>query len=117
MAVYREGYHAVEEIQKASKQIYPDAADYGAPVKKGDNLWNLANQLVEWYPAPNKIRERYDYGTGTTVITWAELMDEWAVSDNRKSVKEAMDLYKITYVQVKNNRLPGYDGYIYIEKH
>ena len=48
-AVYREGYHIIDELKKASVQIYPDAADYGVPVKKGDKYWKMAQQLVTWY--------------------------------------------------------------------
>ena len=45
MAVYREGYKAIELIAKHSVQIFRDACDKGAPTKKGDNLWNAAKQL------------------------------------------------------------------------
>ena len=36
MSVYKEGYYIIDEIERASYQIYPDAADYGAPVVKGN---------------------------------------------------------------------------------
>lgn len=45
MAVYREGYKAIEMIEKSSKRIYNDACDYGAPTKSGDVIWNYAKQL------------------------------------------------------------------------
>lgn len=38
MAVYREGYKAIEAIKRASRQIYNDACDYGAPTKKGEPI-------------------------------------------------------------------------------
>ena len=34
MSVYKEGYKAIEMIERSSKQIYSDACDFGAPTKK-----------------------------------------------------------------------------------
>ena len=43
-------------------------------------------------------------------------MDEWAVSDQRKTVEEATDRYMIEYVTCTGGKCKGKDGYIYIEK-
>jgi hypothetical protein len=49
MSVYKEGYHIISTISKHSERIFDDAADYGAPVRNGDQLWCNASQLVDWY--------------------------------------------------------------------
>lgn len=72
MSVYKEGYYAVSQILNNSKQIWNDSADFGAPYKKGDQIWNLVVQLAT------------DYGINSTIVkhpTYSEitvaLMDEW----------------------------------------
>jgi len=52
MAVYREGFHAVQTITAGQARIFNDACDYGTPTAKGDRVWNLAKQLVESYGIP-----------------------------------------------------------------
>lgn len=41
MAIYREGYKAIEAIERASKRIYNDACDFDAPTKKGRQYLEL----------------------------------------------------------------------------
>lgn len=118
MAVYREGYKALELIQKRSKQIYDDACDFGALTRKGDELWNAAKQLIDWYGDKNRKQE--DYSTGATITCDFTLIDEWAVSDERKTEEEATEKYRLTYVHCKNGiktKEGKYDGYFYIERY
>lgn len=112
MAVYREGYYAIKEIQKASKQIYPDACDYGVLVKKGDSIWNLAKQLGDWYGDKNT-RVVNKYSTGTSSDITVTLIDEWAVSDEVKTISQATENYHLSYVTCNDK---GYDGIISVTK-
>lgn len=106
MSVYKEGYYAVELINKASKQIYSDACDYGAPVKKGDSLWNWTKQLVEWYGVQGT-RQVSEYGTGATVEHVVELMDEWNTG--------RIDRFKVSYITTRGDR--RHDGYVTVSKY
>lgn len=58
MAIYREGYHAIELIEENSVQIFPDACDFGAPVRKGDEIWNRSKQLIDWWIIRSKLLSR-----------------------------------------------------------
>jgi hypothetical protein len=120
MAVYREGYKTVEKIQKESKQVFNDACDLGAPVQKNSELWNDIKQLFDWYgDKATKIKE-----TTTTFSFGFILMDEWAVSDERKTVKQATENYKLTYTILKaykskpylNPEFKNVHGFVTIDK-
>lgn len=111
MAVYREGYHAIELIQNNSFQIFPDACDFGVPVKKGDEIWNWSKQLIEQYGVEGTRKENR-YGTGYSVEAQVELMDEWAVSDRRKTEKQATDRFIVQFVSCSEGRCKGSIGYI-----
>lgn len=111
MAVYREGYKAVELIENSSKRIFPDACDYGAPTKVGDSIWNSLKQLKEWYGVEDT---RHKDEFGCTVVV--ELMDEWAVSDGRKNIKEATERFLVTYVICKKGECKGFDGFASVVK-
>jgi hypothetical protein len=113
MAVYKEGYSIVNSILRNSKQVYPDAADYGVLVKKGDSNWNGIKQLVEWYGVKGT-REETRYSTGSSVLHKVMLMDEWAVSDGIKTETQATEYYMVSYVTLKDK--PGYDGLVTIWK-
>lgn len=117
MAVYREGYHIVESLEKQHRQIWSDAADCGVPVCKGDANWNAAKQLVEWYGVKGT-RSEHVYGDGKlqgiTITQEVMLMDEWAVSDERKTVKEATEIYRITFTTTP--RIKGYEAIITVDK-
>ena len=111
MAVYREGFHAISEIQKSSVQIFSDSCDFGAPCKKGDRIWNLAKQLVDWYKLDGT-RKEWSMGVTNDV----KLIDEWAVSDERKTLNQATEIYRVSYNKTTSGRCKGFDGYISIEK-
>lgn len=117
MAVYREGYSIVEKIQRAPKQIWGDSADYGVLVKKGDENFNAMKQFVEWYGVEGT-RVQSNYSTGTSVAQHVQLMDEWAVSDQRKTVAEATDMYNAEYVTISDPKLlkQGYIGIVSINE-
>lgn len=113
MAVYREGFDAKFIIEAGSVQIFNDACDRGAPTKKGDKVWNAAKQLVEWYGEENTI-ERSRYSTGRSCKAEVILIDEWAVSDKRKTVSEATEKYVVEFVSCTTGKCKGYDGYVNI---
>lgn len=120
MAVYREGYSIIDTIQKQLQQIFDDAADVGAPVNKNDKLWNAIKQLNEWYGVKGS-KKKLDDDTFTFEF---ELMDEWAVSDRRKTEEEATERYKLTYTFLKRyqkkpylrQQFKGVHGYCYVEE-
>jgi len=109
MAVYREGYSIINELLKQSKRIYPDACDFGVPVKKGDSNFNSLKQLTEWYGI-KRTRVQNSCGVSQKI----ELLDEWAVSDGRKTVAEARDIYLVEYVNVQRQK--DFDGIITVTK-
>lgn len=117
MAVYREGYSIISQIQSSSKQIWNDSCDYGVLVKKNDPMFNLTKQLVDWYQVENS-RKQDDYSTGVSVNVLIELMDEWAYSDGRKTEEESIDMFSLTYHTISDKKLnrEGYIGYIYVEQ-
>ena len=129
MAVYREGYAIIEDIQKNSERVFNDACDYGAPVKKGDARWNAVQQLIEWYG------KEWDYKTedekafpvvrtNDSTATKVKLIDEWALSDKRKTDSEATDLYIVEYMKLDsfknkpylNSKFKDCDGFVSVYK-
>jgi hypothetical protein len=115
MAVYREGFIALEKIQKSSVRIFNDACDWGSPVNKGDSIWNYAKQLAEWY-GDKETRKVNRYSTGTSVDIEVTLIDEWSVSDERKTIKEATEKYLLSFVTCNKGQCHGKQGYITINK-
>jgi len=111
MSVYKEGYCIVDQIHKRSKQIYPDACDYGALTQIGDELWKMVKQLIEWYGLP-ETRSQVDYGSNNeyhTLEVIVELMDEWNTG--------RIEPFLITYTTIKG-KVNGvyYDDYFTVEK-
>lgn len=115
MSVYKEGYHAIQLIESQSKQIFSDSCDFGAPTRRGDLIWNVAKQLVDQYGV-KETRQENHYETGRSVDQRVELMDEWAVSDERKTEQEAIDLFIVSFVSCSTGRCRGYEGYVVINK-
>lgn len=118
-AVYREGYMCLDIIQKNSVQIYNDAADFGALFNRGDKIFNAAKQLIEWYQKEGTEIKRHKYETGEDAEAIVQLIDEWAVSDERKTMAEATETYRVHCVTSKNGiKYQGktYIGYVYVEK-
>jgi hypothetical protein len=113
MAVYREGYHIIESIIRNQLQIFPDAADVGVPISKGDNTWVSLKQLTEWYGVEGT-RSAHSYSTGKSVEMDIELLDEWAVSDKRKTMEEAKDIFHVSYVTCTTGRCRGFDGFVVV---
>ena len=115
MSVYKEGYHIVESIMNQSRQIFPDAADFGVPVTENDSNWNDIKQLVEWYGV--KETRRIDkWNGGSSVECIVELMDEWAVSDRHKTEDEALERFKVYYTS-HSGKIEGkiHSGIVMIE--
>lgn len=117
MAVYREGYHALNEIQKASKRLYSDSCDFGAPCKKGDRICNLAKQLGDWY-GEKSTRKVSRYLTGRSATIEVTLIDEWAVSDEVKTMKEATEKYLLNFTSFSENsrEYRNYEGFVSVHK-
>ena len=105
MSVYKEGYYAIQLIQQRSRQIYPDAADYGAPTKQGDDLWMWVKQAIDWYGVKGS-RQQTNYSTGATVSHVISLIDEWNGGYE--------DQFRITYTTTRNNE--SHDGYFTVER-
>lgn len=111
MAVFREGYQIIEQIADSSVRIFDDACDFGAPIKPGDPLWVMLKQLIEWYGVEGtRIENRWS--TGRSVEAEIELMDEWAVSDGRKTESEATDRFHIMFVSCNEGKCKGKEGYV-----
>ena len=115
MSIYKEGFYALNEIQSQQIQIYDDACDYGVPVRKNDRNWNLAKQLFESY-GDKLTRKQHDYSTGSNVYSFVTLIDEWSVSDQIKTIKEATQTYGLYYTTCRHGKCKGYDGYISIRE-
>jgi hypothetical protein len=106
MSVYKEAVHAIKLIQSRSKRVYSDACDFGVPVRKGDEIWNWAKQLVDWY-GEEGTREVTKYSTGTTVSHLVSYMPHEHQSARFERVK-------VVYVTTRHEQ--NMDGYIYVEK-
>ena len=111
MSVYKEGYSIVNEIIANSSRIFPDAADYGMLISNSSQMWKNLKQLIEWYGVKGT-RSENRYSTGSSVSHRIELVDEWAVSDGRKTEFQATEYYVVEYITTKHK--PGYDGFVYI---
>ncbi len=111
MSVYKEGYMIVNEIQKRSKQIWNDSADYGALTQVGDQLWLMVKQLIAWYGLP-ETKKVVKYGKHKEMVDMeitVELMDEWNTG--------RIEPFKITYLTIKS-KINGvyWDGLFGVEK-
>jgi len=106
MAVYREAYKTIEAIKGLSQTIHPDAFDYGALTSKGDLLWNMVKQTIEWYGNPDtRKHENFHRGASTTSIN-IEVIDEWQTMNKEH--------YKITYNKF-DKEYRGADGFFEVE--
>ena len=105
MSIFKEGYHTVNLIQNHSRQIFPDAADYGAPTTEGDKIWMWVKQAIEWYGVKGS-RRQTNYSTGTTVTHDILLMNEGGRLPN--------DRFRITYTTTRGNK--NHDGYFQVVK-
>lgn len=106
MSVYKEAVLAVKVIKQNSKRIYPDACDFGAPVRKGDDIWNWAKQLVDWYGVKGT-RKESRYSTGVSVSQKVMFMPDEHNSDKYVTVE-------VVYVSTEKNK--EMEGYIYIKE-
>ena len=103
MSVFKEGYEAVRTIQKNSRRVFTDACDHGAPIYVGGVLWNHIKTLIA-YADDDERNMATEYPEGWSIdIT---LIDEWAVSDKRKTYDEAQDTFRVTYTRKKYYNVP-----------
>ena len=114
-STYKEGYKAVEELEKASTRIFQDSADYGVPSKKDDQYWKKVQGLIKYYGIDGT-KKIDTYGVGKTLQYDIELVDEWAVSDERKSIEEATDKYRIKFITCITGACKDKTGYFTINK-
>ncbi len=116
MAVYREGYFAIQEYQKRECQIWNDSCDVGVPVNLDDSFWKLIHQTVEFYKIEGT-RKRLRTGEVQVDI---KLIDEWAVSDARKTIEPATEIYRVSYFRFGSHprdfAYRDYEGFISICK-
>lgn len=109
MSVYKEGWHAVNVLETRQRPVFDDAADYGVPVIKGDDNWNLTKQLVDWC-GDKETREVHRYMTGTTATVIVELIDEGDM--NRGKITK----FRVEFTSHKRTGRCHFDGYVTIEK-
>ncbi len=110
MSVYKEGFYAIHTIGSAQRQVYPDAADFGAPTKRGDRLWNLAKQAVDMYLIEGT-RKVERYATGRTCTAVIGLMNEGLERGEPGYGKELK--FEIEFVSAK---LKNYDGFLTVRE-
>lgn len=118
MAVYKEGFDAIRNYNSAKQQIWNDACDEGVLVHTGNLFFKYMKTIVEMYGD-----ESTRIATKNNVQVDITLIDEWAVSDERKSLKDATEKYTIHYHKFsdKEKNSPSmirksYDGFFNIEK-
>jgi hypothetical protein len=112
MSVYKEGWNAVQTIGGRSARVYPDACDYGALFRQGDDTWVQAKTAAHFYGI-KETRKVETYLTGKTATIEFELMDEFGrtpakVTRFRMEVVRPEKPIKV--------RAGQFDGYIYIEE-
>ena len=95
MSVYKEGYHIINYIEANTHIIEEGYLDEGVAMVKGDTIWNMVNQLVTWYGVEGSRYERVFNNHHVNIGTDVALIDEWAVSDGRKSIDQATDRYRV----------------------
>jgi len=109
MSVYKELFYTAEQIEKHSKQIYPDAADYGVPIfSNDDSIIKWVKTCIQMYDG--KVTTE-SYGTGKTQTIVIEGLDEWVT---KKSVT-----FTFTYVFVNEKYRKGLNGaigYLHVER-
>jgi hypothetical protein len=119
MAVYREGYKAIELFAKSNQQVFNDAADSGTPVKANDENFNLVKMLFDMYGVKDSVvRSKGNHKFRFTLV------DEWAVTDGIKTIKQATEEYELTYTKLKeyqkkpylNPAFKGMDAFVTIDK-
>lgn len=116
MAVYREGFQAISVYNLLKSQIWNDACDEGVVSYANDQFYQSMHQVAQMYGDKSTRKETPD-GVEVAIT----LIDEWAVSDERKTLKEATEKYKISYFRFtmrnRNSLIQkGRDGFFNIEK-
>ena len=107
MAVYREGFSILSELTRNPGSMAKENV-YVYWVKRGDKTWNKISQLVKSYGLDETRKVYYVKHQGKAVECIISLVDEWAVSDERKTLKEATTYHKVTYFTRKFNSYTGY---------
>ena len=106
MGVYKEMGYLVREIQNRSKQIYPDAADYGVPVYDySDPMIAETRGIMEMYGIKPETEK---YSTGFT--------QTFEFSGGAPAVIEA-GFEKAKIVFVSTDPRSGMKGYLYACTH
>lgn len=79
MSVYKEAMYAVRELKPQQKRIYPDACDYGIPIKDFSDPAILAvqNLIAQYFSPEFDSRKEEQYETGATVTVRMIMCDEF----------------------------------------
>lgn len=113
MSVYREAFSALSLIAGNSVRIFSDACDFGAPTRKGDEVWVAAGVLAEYSKEKTNVSK---YATGQSASKVVTVVDEWAVLDERKTIEKATEAYLLVYTECNYGKCAGMDGYISVTK-
>jgi hypothetical protein len=105
MAVYREGFHIVNKLIALQGPVYKEGADYGIIANPTSPIFKDVKQLVEWYGIKGS---RIDHGNFCGISHDVELVNEWAVSDQRMTLQEATSTFRVTWLAHANPK----SGYI-----
>ena len=113
MSVYKEAFSALSVIAGNSVRIFSDACDFGAPTRKGDEVWVAAGVLAEYSKEKTNVSK---YATGQSASKIVTVVDEWAVLDERKTIEKATETYLLAYTECHYGKCKGMDGYISVTK-
>lgn len=121
MSVFKEGYKAIETIQRNTQQVFNDACDAGAPVYIDGVIWKVIQTLVNYLDDDERAGIVRTNEGCTCKVT---LIDEWAVSDQRKTYEQAQDTFVIEYQKLDTYQnkpyltesFKGADGYVNVYK-
>ena len=106
MSVYKEIGFLVREINRRSRQVFNDAADYGVPIESySDPLIAYVKGVMEHYEVPVKT-ERHDTGFTQTF----EFDGEWPAV-----VEAGFEKAKIEFVSISDRLNKKLKGYISVE--
>jgi len=90
MAVYREGFNALDVI-KSKESLSQTLVEFEKVQNEVSILSRYARKGTRVAVKNEKVNE---------VCILVELVDEWAVSDKRKTIKEATELYWMTFTHI-----------------
>lgn len=120
MSVYKKAWSSVRAIQRESKQVWNHTTiDHGAPVKKGDRIWNHVENLRS-YCTPN------DKMFKNSLVSYFEVeLKEEAAASRGAQEKDYIQTFKVWYFKIpkKARQSPSLnvdfknaDGFVIVER-